>query len=239
MPRARTSRTNGVPCPECHDDRLYTSRGLTVHRRLKHGTADEAAPAPSRAAERRTAASSPRSSSSGTLEEEGGKLVTNLTMCAGFLSLLLPVTGATIIRRLGDRQAVDPISQQPIMVDGRPTVKRGIARVIMDAARTDERILDGVRKFNRFFEIEDALELGASLVAAAAVDVLNVDPHMAIDAGPIGRIAPIEQLIGDVVEELEIASEDQVQDEPTRPAGSSNGVAPDGATVVLGGVQQT
>lgn len=235
MTRARVKGSESCECGAGP----FTRRGLSMHRRLIHGAESEDRPG---AAPRRESAGTGRARvapSDSALQEEGRKLVTNLSVVAMFVTAVLPVTGATIMRRLGDRTAVDPLTNEPIEIDGVRQTKRGIGSVVMDAARQDERILEGVRKFNRFFELEDAVELVASVGAAVAVD-MGIDPHVGLDAGPLGHIAPIEQLIGDVIEDMEEAGERELADESSpAESASSNGVATGGAHVIPGGVTST
>lgn len=217
----------------------FSRRGLAIHKRLKHGTGADTPPDDRVAARRESVGVRPKvPASEPALLEEGRKLVKNLAFLCPFVMMVLPVTGMTILSRLGDRPAHDPLTGKPIMVDGVHQTKRGIGSVVMDYARQDERILEGIRKFNQFFELEDAVELAASIGAAAAVDVMGVDPHIGLNLGPLGEVRPIESLIGDVVAELEETADEQ-QDQAQAKQPHANGAAPDGAAVVPGGVTET
>lgn len=194
-----SGETLGVACPEC--GKLVNPRGLGLHRAHAHGYRageDDGAP---RQRGRRTMRADKQPSVD--LAEEQDRLVTSLATMGMFVSAVLPHTGITLVSRAADRDLELPIpGAAPQKVH-----KKGISTVVMEYARRDVRVLQAVVRFNQLMHAGDAVELLMSVAAAVAVDTHLVDPHLHIPmpgAPPGVEIRPVEALIGDVVQQVEM-----------------------------------
>lgn len=192
-------------CPICGKE--MSSRGIGLHMAKAHGH------------QRRDGESSRRRGRNVRLDqppqvniqEETDRLVTSLATIGTFVAPFAPHLGLTLISRAGDRELQVP--------NAKPVRKRGIASVVMSYAEHDPRIMRGVVRFNDIVQGSDAIELVASLGAAAAVDAHLVDPHLGIRLpGVPDELCPrpIEALIGDVVAQVEAMGQGMVP-EPEAP----------------------
>lgn len=213
--------TDAFACDEC-EERFPSKASLAQHKR-KHGPA-------------RTRAKPAATPAPGDLVAEAviGKAVANLQVIGGYLSIVLPHTGLAIAGVPGEQPDDPPVVQSRAVLAG---------RVLEQWARRDERVLRALDRFNALFETSEAIELGASLGAAVAVDVGVVDPQLSIEVGPFQgerAIQPVRAVIGDVVDYVGAIREEEERQQATqqrRPP--PDGRAPDGAEVVSGGMEGT
>lgn len=190
----------GVACPEC--GKYVSSRGLGLHRARAHGYRagdDDGSPRRRGRQTMRTDKQPPVD-----LAEEQDRLVTSLATMGMFVSAVLPHTGITLVSRAADRVLELPI---PGAAEPQKVRKKGISTVVMEYAKRDARVLQAVVRFNALMHAGDAVELAMSVAAAVAVDTRLVDPHLHIPmpgAPPGVEIRPVEALIGDVVQQVEM-----------------------------------
>lgn len=213
--------TTEFACPDC--DFVATSKaGLAQHAR-KH-----------RAPKREPVREAVVAASDLVVEAVVGKTVANLQVIGGYVSIIFPHTGLAIAGVPGERESDPPIVQSRAIIAG---------RVLAKWAQRDERVLKALDRFNALFETSEAVELAAGIGAAVAVDVGLVDPHLAVEVGPFTgdrAIQPVRAVIGDVVDYVDgLRQEAERQQAAAQQRPSPDGIAPDGAEIVSGGMEDT
>ena len=213
----------GFVCPECGKS-FETPNGLRFHN-IKHlREKGELPPAPGRktpASASRERAKPSKVAASGAdaaIAKVVDKTVENLITVGGFVAFILPRTGTAI-------------AGVPGRVDSRA---RLAGSVLFAQAKANARILELLERFNGLFEGGTTGKIVADLAAAVASDLNVIDPHFAVQVGPLGEVRPIEILIGDVLEYVEplLAQPEP----PPYAAPAANGSAP---VTVEGDVTQT
>lgn len=205
----------GFPCSEC--DFVGSSASSLGQHKRKHQVARAAKPPP------RT------TPGEAVVAEVIGKTVANLQVLGGYLSMVLPHTGIAIAGVPGEREGDPPIVQSRAAVAG---------NVLELWAKRDARVLAALGRFNQLFETSAVVELAAGIGAAVAVDLGAVPADLAVEIGPFAgenAIQPVRAVIGDVIDFVGAMRQQAGAARPAQP----NGVAPDGAEVIEGGVEDT
>jgi hypothetical protein len=180
------------------------------------------------------------------VDEVVGKAVANLQVLGGFMAMVLPHTGLAIAGVPHPDSVPNPDTGRARNPDAPPIVQsRAImaGHVLEQWAKRDERVLKAMARFNALFETSEVVEVAAGVGAALAVDLGIVDAHMSVEVGPFtgdAAIRPVQAVIGDVIAYVDAAREQQAQAEAQRKERAApDGVAPDGAEIVAGGVEGT
>jgi hypothetical protein len=201
-------------CPDCGKPFTSASR-LAGHRNFAHR-----AKRAGTGRERKVPGKVASSSTDTAIQKVVDKTVENLKTVGGFVSILLPRTGTAIAGVKGQ-------------VVSRAELAGGL---LFEQAKSNARVLEMLQRFNGLFEGGTAGKVVADLAAAVASDIGVIDPHFAVEVGPLGEVRPIEMLIGDVLAYVEPLLP-QPEEQAPSPIHSQNGEAD--VTVVQGGVENT
>jgi hypothetical protein len=216
-----------IPCPEC--GKLVGKGYLPLHRAQQHKAAK------SRELDKTPIEADVRAA---VIEAEQ-----NLVMVGAVLTTVAPHLGLTI----AGLPSADWPSNRPVreaQAAGKMVVRSRavLAGTILEAhARRNARILELILRFNGLFRGSVALEVGASLAAAAAADA-GVDPQFTLAVPLLGLVRPIPLVIGDVLDEM---SRQEAEFKAQQAQAERDGQAPPAAVgrpagvTVEGGVTQT